>query len=82
MRVEEALKTSATLSRQAEKLGLQGADGQVLKFKVTHTKGVNGYGVKAVEMVEKLNLLSKLPFWIDVDTPIYLDPSSETYHSM
>ena len=82
MRSEEASKTAAVLTRQASKLGLTGPDGSPITFKVTHTKGVNDYGVKAVEMVEKVDFVTKESFWIDKDAPAEIDPSTEVYHNL
>lgn len=86
----EAADLVATLNEQAERTGLKGADGETLKFKFvrdTEDRRVKAaFRVQIIEMVRKQNLLAKGKdegwFWIDHDTPLYLDPSSETYHSM
>ena len=73
MRVDEALALVKTLD--AQNVGV--------KFKVTNiAKGVNGYSVKAIKMVERTNLVSGKTFMEDEDTPYYCSPSSETYWSM
>lgn len=84
--IETAHKVQFELAMQALRNGLKGADGEPLAFKIVRViddKRVKAaFEVRVVEMVQKNNLLSGLPFWIDRDTPLYLDPSSETYHSM
>lgn len=86
MTIGSAIILRNDLTEQAMRNGLKGADGNPLLFKtvrVVDDKRVKAaFEVRIVEMVEKRNLLSGLPFWIDRDTPIHLDPSSETYHSM
>lgn len=85
-----AVELRNALTEQAARNGVKGADGEPLRFKIIRTtedKRVKAaYTVVVVEMVRKQNLLAKGPdegwFWIDRDTPLYLDPSSETYHSM
>lgn len=85
----DAVALHHSLSEQAERTGIKGADGETLKFKierVVEDKRVKAaFQVRMVEMVRKQNLLNRTDtgwFWIDRDTPLYLDPSSETYHSM
>lgn len=81
MRIEEAKTLSETLTAQAQKANLLGNDGNPLKFKVTHTKGVNGYSVKPVIWREVRNIMSGLMVWEDVDTPYYMSVGSESYWS-
>lgn len=84
--IEQAKTLCASLQGQAIATGLNGADGETLRFKIiatTEDKRVKArFGVKIVEMVEKTNLIGGAKFWIDRDTPAYLDPSTESYHSM
>jgi len=87
--IEVATAIVAHLNEQAARTGLKGADGEALKFKAIRTtedrRVKAAFEVRAVEMVRKQNLLNRTEsgwFWIDRDTPLYLDPSSETYHSM
>lgn len=84
--IENAKSHLAHLTLQATRNGLKGADGAPLAFKIittTDDKRVKArYDVVIVEMVEKINLLSRLPFWIDRDAPRAVDPSTELYHSM
>ncbi len=79
----------AILAECAARNNLKGADGMPLRFKckrMVEDKRVKAaWVVVPVEMVRKQNLLNQTEtgwFWIDKDTPLYLDPSSETYHSM
>lgn len=81
MRVDEALKLVKDLNEISSKAGAVDKFGKPVNYKVTHTKGVNGYSVQPIVMVEKTNLMSGGTFFIDEDTPIYLDPSSESYWS-
>lgn len=80
MTQNEALALAATLTaRLKEKHGVN------VEFKVTHpylSQKKTDYSVSTVKMVTKKNLISGLPFEIDEDTPPWLDPSTETYHSM
>lgn len=82
---EVAVALVKALTEQATRTGLKGADGETLKFKAVRTtedKRVKAaFIVKVVEMKQSINLMSKLPFWHDVDDPYYLLPSSETYWS-
>lgn len=83
--VEVAVAIVAHLNEQAARTGLKGADGETLKYKavrVTEDRRVKAaFEVRAIEMKQSINLMSKLPFWHDVDDPYYLLPSSETYWS-
>lgn len=67
MRVEEALNLVKELGPE---------------FKVTHTKGVNGYSIKKIKMVERTNLMSGKTYMEDEDTPLYMSPAAESYWSM
>ncbi len=87
--IEIASALATHLTEQATINGLKGADGEYLRFKVkrvTEDRRVKAaFEVHPVIMVRKQNLLNRTEtgwFWIDKDTPLYLDPSSETYHSM
>lgn len=87
--IEVATALVAHLNEQAIRADLKGADGEALKFKavrMTEDRRIKAaFEVRAIEMVRKQNLLAKGKdegwFWIDRDTPLFLDPSSETYHS-
>ncbi len=86
---ETAMTLHNSLTEQATRNGLLGADGKPLQFKMVRViddKRVKAaWDVRIVEMVRKQNLLNRTEtgwFWIDRDTPGYLDPSTETYHSM
>lgn len=74
------------LQECATRNGLKGADGEPLRFKIkrmVEDKRVKAaFVVVPVEMVQKKNLMSSALFWIDRDTPVYLDPSCESYWSM
>ena len=86
--IEVASALVAHLNEQAERAGIKGADGETLKYKAVRTtedrRVKAAFEVQAIEMVHKHNLLNPTGkgFWIDRDTPRYLDPSSEAYHSM
>lgn len=88
MRYEEANDLVATLNAQALTNCSFAADGKTpLTFKAIHPnegqKGrltVDGWTVKAVELVEETNLQSGLKFWIDRDTPNFLNPARDAYY--
>lgn len=72
MRLNEAVELVEALN--AQNVGV--------KFKTDKAnKGVSGWTVKAIKMVERTNLMSGKTFMEDEDTPYYLSPSSETYWS-
>lgn len=85
MRIEEANSLRDALNAQALTNCSFAADGKTpLTYKVTLTyKGnrviVDGYSVKAVELVEETNLQSGNKFWIDRDTPNFLNPGRDAY---
>lgn len=87
MRYAEAEALKATLDTSARQYRHLGPDGKPVVHKVYHTnegrKGrltVDGWTIKAVELVEKTNLQSGHKFWIDRDTPPFLDPSCDSYY--
>ena len=48
---------------------------------VTHEEYVRRVSAKPVKMVERINLMSGLPYMEAEDTPYFCSPSSETYWS-
>ena len=54
-----------------------------VKFKVVRSaKGVGSLTVRAVNMVERVNIMSGKTYVEDEDTPCYMSPASESYWSM
>jgi hypothetical protein len=76
MRANEAIALMNAINTDLKGIGSE------LEYKVTHTKGVNGYSIKRKNMVKKINMMSGKEFLEDEDTPYYCSPSSETYWSM
>lgn len=86
MKLNDAEILADTLTAQAAKQGLKGADGNPLQFRPLNlakdNRSKGEWTVEIIEMVERQNLMSGKSFWIDIRTPVYLDPSRESYWSM